>query len=101
MSKRRVISGQTTNSPPNDLPLIRASELTQYSFCHRAWWLGIVKKIPADNQATLTRGREAHVHHGRRVGAVVRWRQMGWLFIGTGSLLLLVLFWRLCSGFLL
>ena len=79
---------------PNDQPLIQASELAQYSFCRRAWWLGTVEKMQTDNQASLSRGQKAHGHHERKVQYATRWRQTGFLLMGAGSLFLIVtLFW--------
>jgi hypothetical protein len=72
------------------LPLIRANELTQYSFCHRAWWLGTVKQVPANNQAALARGTQTHRHHSHQVQAALRWRQASFFLLGGGGLLLTV-----------
>jgi hypothetical protein len=65
-----------------ELPLIRASELAQYSFCRRAWWLGTVKRIPSNNQTTLTRGRGIHRHHASQVRIALRWRQASFFCLG-------------------
>ncbi len=87
-----------THSTPNNLPLIRASELAQYSFCHRAWWLGSVKKLQSENQASLTRGRNVHTQHERRVKGASRWRQAGFLFISAGSLFFIIMLFLLWLG---
>ena len=83
---------------PVDLPLIRASELAQYSFCQRAWWLGTIKRIPSRQQAALTRGTQTHREYYHQVQSSVRWRQASFsLFGGGGILLLMALIWLLLS----
>ena len=47
--------------------IIRASEIGQYKYCARAWWLGSVKGVPSANTRELARGTEVHQQHGRRV----------------------------------
>ncbi len=47
--------------------VIRASEVGQYAFCARAWWLGRVKGYPSANVAALGRGATRHRAHGRAV----------------------------------
>jgi hypothetical protein len=81
---------------PGNLPLIRASELSQYSFCHRAWWLGTIKGLPSKKQEALTGGIQRHYRHGRQVRVALRWRWIGLILLGGGSLFLaaaLLLFW--------
>ena len=78
-----------SGSPPDQLPLIRASELAQYSFCHRAWWLGTVKGLPSRGQAALARGTRQHQHHERQVYAAGHWRRWGLILLGSGLLLLM------------
>ena len=85
---------------PDSSPVIQAGELGQYSFCHRAWWLGTVKKIQSQNQAGLTRGRTVHTRHDHRVRAALRWRQAGFWLMGAGSLFFIaLLFWLWLTGF--
>lgn len=71
-------------------PLIRASELAQYSFCRRAWWLGTVKGLPSRSQAAMERGTRHHRQHGRQVNLARRWRQIGLVLLGSGLVGLLV-----------
>ncbi len=85
--------GQTTtgsfpHSPPQNLPLIRASELAQFDFCRRAWWLGAVKNLPAESQEALRRGRTRHARHGRQVRLASLWRRAGLALMIVGCLLL-------------
>lgn len=64
-------------NPPQDehSRVIRASEVGGYSYCARAWWLGSVKGVRANNVRRLQAGRAVHERHGRRVilgGALTR-----------------------------
>ena len=68
-------------------PIVRASEIGQYVFCHRAWWLGAVKGYRPANDAALGAGTQAHLRHGRIVAASQRWRQVGYALLVVGGLL--------------
>ena len=84
MSQR---SSQPPGAPPE--PVIRASELAQYSFCQRAWWLGTVKGLPSQSQAALDRGTRLHQQHGRLVDTAGRWRRLGLVLLAGGFLIML------------
>ncbi|MGD8397889.1 MAG: hypothetical protein PVG11_03455 [Anaerolineae bacterium] len=47
--------------------VIRASEVGEYAFCARAWWLRRVKGWRSANVAAMERGRAGHQTHGRLV----------------------------------
>ncbi|MDE3088451.1 MAG: hypothetical protein KGJ80_03555 [Chloroflexota bacterium] len=47
--------------------IIRASEIGEYVFCHRAWWLHRVKGIASANREQMQAGAARHVAHGRAV----------------------------------
>lgn len=49
--------------------LIRASEIGEYSFCRRAWWLHAVRGLAPGNAAGRLRGAAAHRRHGALVTA--------------------------------
>ena len=49
--------------------LIRASEVGEYVFCHRAWWLRSVEGWTPDNHDRLELGTTRHRGHGLRVAA--------------------------------
>lgn len=57
-------------------PVIRASELGQYAFCARAWWLGRVKGYRSANVAAMQRGAARHRTHGRAVEDYHRLRRL-------------------------
>lgn len=58
-----------------DEPVVRASELSQYTFCARAWWLGRVKGYRSANLAAMEQGEARHRAHGR---AVVGYHRLRW-----------------------
>ncbi len=47
--------------------VVRASELAQYRYCARAWWLGSVLGKPSTNTREIHSGTAAHQRHGRAV----------------------------------
>jgi hypothetical protein len=47
--------------------IIRASEIGQYDFCAKAWWLGSIEGVPPANIRELQAGTAAHEQHGRQV----------------------------------
>jgi len=46
---------------------IRASEVGEYTYCHRAWWLRTIEGRSPANQARLHHGTREHRRHGRRL----------------------------------
>ena len=46
---------------------IRASEIGEYTYCHRAWWLRTIEQRSPGNQARLRQGMREHRRHGRRL----------------------------------
>jgi hypothetical protein len=46
--------------------IVRASEIGEYLFCNRAWWLRLQGIVPA-NRHVLEAGTAAHAEHARRV----------------------------------
>ena len=53
--------------------LIRASEIGEYAYCARAWWLRRVKWQRSANVAAMQRGQARHREHG---GTVERYHLM-------------------------
>lgn len=51
--------------------IIRASEVNEYEFCHRAWWLHRVQGAESANLVKLEEGQLRHLLHGRRVRRAV------------------------------
>ena len=74
---------------------LRASEIGEYLYCRRAWWLHQVQGLVSANQPQLAAGTETHAGHGRLVGAADTLRLLALLLFGAGALgLLLALLWR-------
>lgn len=53
--------------------IIRASELAQYAYCAKAWWLARVEGVQPSNVGQLESGDSAHARHGAGVALA------GWL----------------------
>ena len=51
------------------MKILRASEISSYSFCQRAWWYQL-QGYESENQAELAGGSEYHDQHGRTVMTV-------------------------------
>jgi len=65
--------------------IIRASEIGQYVYCAKAWWLGAIDGVRPANLRALEAGSLAHARHGRTV-IVAGWAQraaIGLLLIGV------------------
>lgn len=78
----------------NEDRVIRASELGQYSFCAKAWWLGSVEDVPSANMREMDAGTYAHEQHGQTVWLSGWLGRVGWICLGLG-LLALFLFWTM------
>lgn len=66
---------------------IRASDISSYLFCERAWWYR-QQGIESENSQELAGGRELHQQHGRAVLASGLVRTLGYLLL----LMALILF---------
>ena len=69
--------------------VIRASEIGEYVYCARAWWLHRVQGAVSHNTAALASGQAAHDQHGRAVAAAQRQRRWALLLAAFGVLALL------------
>lgn len=49
--------------------VIRASEIGEYVYCRRAWWLGRVQGEASANVREMEIGTGAHTRHGQGVAA--------------------------------
>ena len=64
--------------------IIRASEIGQYLYCARAWWLGAIEGVQPANVRELEAGTWTHARHGQTV-IVAGWAQraaIGLLLVG-------------------
>jgi hypothetical protein len=55
---------------------IRASEIGQYAYCRRAWWLRRVGGVKPQNVHQLQRGAHFHRQHGRKVEGAIWSRRL-------------------------
>jgi hypothetical protein len=74
-------------TPDDDI--IRASEIGQYAYCARAWWLRWVQGAAPSNKAALDSGRQAHRRHGRAVAGAYRQQRLALAFAVLALLLAL------------
>ena len=75
--------------------VIRASELGEYLYCRRAWWLHQVCGYASSQGQRLAEGTAAHSGHGRQVGLAAALRLLAvLLFIVAVALLLAPVVWR-------
>jgi CRISPR/Cas system-associated exonuclease Cas4 (RecB family) len=56
--------------------IIRASELGQYAFCARSWWLSRVKGYRSTNVREMALGQSEHLAHGRAVRSYQRLQRL-------------------------
>ncbi|MEA3346136.1 MAG: hypothetical protein U9Q78_07850 [Chloroflexota bacterium] len=74
--------------------IIRASEVEQYAYCARAWWLNRVQGLTPANGEELDRGRNFHNQHGGAVAASRRLRRWALILVGLMALCLIALLLR-------
>ncbi len=72
--------------------IIRASELGQYDYCAKAWWLGSIEGVQPSNVRELRAGTRAHAEHGRQVRRAAQLQMMavGLVVLGVIALVLAV-----------
>jgi 3-mercaptopyruvate sulfurtransferase SseA len=83
--------------PAND-DIIRASEIGEYAYCARAWWLRRVQGVSTRNVASLQGGQQAHDRHGRAVAAYQTQRRLALLMAALAGLALLAAATSLLGG---
>ena len=72
-----------------DDPVIRASELGEYVYCARSWWLKRVQGVQSRNTAALRSGTAAHDRHGRGVATVQTQRRLATFLLAAVLVVLL------------
>lgn len=75
--------------------IIRASEIAEYLYCRRAWWLSQVAGYEVEESEALSAGSAYHARHG---GLVWRARLARWLAYLLVFLAIAVFTYLLVSG---
>ena len=70
-------------------PVIRASDIGTYLYCHRAWWYR-KEGVESENRAEMATGTELHRRHGRKVLAAGLLRTLSLLLFLIALTLLVV-----------
>ena len=68
------------------MKVIRASEVAQYEYCARAWWLGRMRGYKPSNVEEMALGEEEHERHGREVMRVRRRERLAYLLLPLAAL---------------
>jgi len=87
------VSGNHSSSSRPQARIIRASEIGQYKYCAKAWWLGSVMGVPSANTRELAQGDMTHRRHGQGVWLAValRWLAMGLIVLAAGAAIVALL----------
>jgi hypothetical protein len=67
------VSSRRESIPSNHV--LRASEIGEYAFCHRAWWLHRVQGLESENRAQMEAGVVHHAEHGNAVQRADVWQR--------------------------
>jgi hypothetical protein len=70
--------------------IIRASEIGQYDFCAKAWWLGSIEGVSPSNIRELQAGTAAHEQHGRQVQRASQMQIAAFALIALGVVILVL-----------
>jgi hypothetical protein len=70
--------------------IIRASEIGQYNFCAKAWWLGSIEGVSPSNLSQLQAGTAAHEEHGRQVRRASQLQVAAFMLVALGIIMLLL-----------
>lgn len=61
---------------------IRASEIGEYLYCRRSWWLQRVQGLASQNVRELAEGTEYHQAHGRSVQKAMWAQRIAYVVFG-------------------
>jgi hypothetical protein len=81
----------TAHSTPRPERFISASELGEYAYCRRAWWLRAVRGVTTETHGK--RFSAGHAAHRRHAWSLWWARTLGWLAALLGAAALAVLAW--------
>lgn len=75
---------------PQDYEFISASEIADYLYCQRSWWLRKSDKAKPQTGA-MTQGTETHKAYAQQLKTVQRYQFIGQLIVSLGVILLIIL----------
>ncbi len=75
---------------------VSASQVGQYAYCARAWWLAVVEKREPQNPALLDAGTSEHERHGWEVSLARGTSRLALALLGIAALGLIV--WALSTS---
>jgi CRISPR/Cas system-associated exonuclease Cas4 (RecB family) len=78
--------------------VIRASELGEYAYCARAWWLGRVLGYRPANLERLAAGETAHARHGQKVVSSRRLQRWAYVLLALALLAGTLFLWLALRG---
>jgi len=67
--------------------VITASEIGQYTYCARAWWLAEIQGLESTNVREMAHGDRAHAAHGDLVAGYHRTRRLAYLLLLLAALI--------------
>ena len=76
---------------------VTASELGEYLYCHRQWWLKQEYGVESQHEERLTEGVAYHEQHGRLVVKARRYRFWGYILMTVAGTMLLLSFLSMIS----
>ena len=68
-----------------------ASEVAEYVYCKRAWWLRRVQETPISDSSNLQYGTSVHLSHSRRVKHALGLQYCGYLLVVMGVIAAILL----------
>lgn len=66
--------------------VIRASEIGEYAYCARAWWLGKVLGYRPASLERMTAGEAVHIRHGQKVVSYRRLQRWAYVSLALAFL---------------
>ncbi|MGQ9627716.1 MAG: hypothetical protein ACUVV0_12540 [Anaerolineae bacterium] len=78
--------------------IILASEVGQYVYCARAWWLARAQGYASSNVMEMEAGQVEHSHHTRAALGYKRWQSYARLLWVAAAGVGLLLLWLVLTG---
>jgi len=71
--------------------IIGASEVAEYVYCRRAWWLRRVQEISIPDSPEMQHGTSVHAEHNNRVKSAIGVQYCGYLLVVVGIVAVVLL----------